>query len=45
MPEVRDGYIIDFISGIEIKATPEEVGAVQIFSRILVNDYNYTLRS
>ncbi|MDR2184424.1 MAG: N-6 DNA methylase [Treponema sp.] len=41
MTEVKDGYIIDYISGIEVKATPEEIGAVQIFSRILVNDYNY----
>jgi type I restriction enzyme M protein len=41
MSKARADYIFDYISGIEIKATPEEVGAVQIFFRILVNDYNY----
>lgn len=38
---MKDGYIIDFISGLEVKATPEEVEAVQVFSRILVEDYGY----
>ena len=33
--------ISDFISGIEIPATPEEVEATQVFSRILVEDYGY----
>lgn len=33
--------IIDFISGKEVNATPEEVEAVQIFAKSLVNDYNY----
>ena len=33
--------IIDFISGEQIKATPEEVDAVQVFSRQLVDDYGY----
>jgi len=37
----RDGYIIDFISGLEIKATPEEIDAVQVFAKQLVEDYNY----
>ncbi|MCL1901851.1 MAG: type I restriction enzyme HsdR N-terminal domain-containing protein, partial [Firmicutes bacterium] len=37
----RDGYIIDFISGQEVKATPEEIEAVQIFSKQLAEDYNY----
>jgi len=37
----RDGYIIDFISGQEVKATPEEVEAVQVFSKQLVEDYGY----
>lgn len=37
----KDGYIIDFISGQEIKATPEEVDAVQIFAKQLVEDYAY----
>ncbi|HOI39523.1 MAG TPA: N-6 DNA methylase [Methanobacterium sp.] len=38
---VKEGYLIDFISGKEVKATPEEVEAVQVFSRQLVEDYNY----
>tara|TARA_B100000963_G_scaffold48721_1_gene36956 strand:- start:1508 stop:3277 length:1770 start_codon:yes stop_codon:yes gene_type:complete len=33
--------LIDFISGKEIKATPEEIDAVQVFSKQLVEDYNY----
>lgn len=33
--------IIDYISGKEINATPEEVNAVQPFSKILVEDYGY----
>ncbi|MCX6760442.1 MAG: N-6 DNA methylase [Candidatus Nealsonbacteria bacterium] len=39
--EVKDGYIVDYISGEKIKATPEEIDAVQIFSHQLVEDYNY----
>jgi type I restriction enzyme M protein len=37
----KDGYIIDFISGQEVKSTPEELDAVQVFSKQLVEDYNY----
>ena len=37
----RSGYIIDFISGKEIKATPEETESVQVFAKQLVEDYNY----
>ncbi len=37
----KDGYIVDYISGLEVKATPEEIEAVQVFSRQLVEDYNY----
>ena len=33
--------IIDYISGVEVKAGPEEVEAVQVFSRQLVEDYGY----
>lgn len=39
---VRSGYIIDYISGVEVKATAEEVDAVQVFSRRLVEDLGYT---
>ena len=37
----KDNYIIDYISGREIKATPEEISAVQVFAKQLVEDYNY----
>ena len=33
--------IIDYISGIEINATPEEIASTQVFSKILVEDYGY----
>ena len=33
--------IIDYISGVEITATPEEIEATQVFSKILVEDYLY----
>lgn len=39
--EQKIGHIVDFISGQYIKATPEEVDAVQVFSRRLVDDYGY----
>lgn len=32
--------IIDYISGKEVEAKPEEVHAVQPFAKILVEDYN-----
>ena len=37
------GYIRDFISGKNVKATPEEVNAVQVLSKILVEDYGYPI--
>ena len=33
--------IIDYISGIEVHATPEEIEAVQVFAKNLVEDYKY----
>lgn len=39
--ELKPGYLRDFISGQPVKATPEEVHAVQVFSRRLVEDYGY----
>ena len=38
---MKKGYIIDFISGQEIKATLEEIEAVQVFAKQLVEDYGY----
>ena len=37
----KEGYIKDFISDLEVKATPEEVEAVQVFAKQLVEDYGY----
>lgn len=37
----RSGYIRDYISGAEVRATPEEVDAVQVFARRLVEDLGY----
>lgn len=34
--------IVDFISGKDVQATPEEVEAVQPFAHILVEDYGYS---
>lgn len=33
--------IIDYVSGLEVNATPEEIEAVQVYSKILVEDYGY----
>lgn len=41
MSEVKEGYIVDYISGHQVKATPEEVEAVQVFAKVLVEDYGY----
>ena len=37
----RSGYLRDYISGTEVRATPEEVDAVQVFARRLVEDLGY----
>jgi type I restriction enzyme M protein len=39
---MKNGYILDFISGQEIEATPEEVEATQVFSKRLVEEYEYS---
>jgi type I restriction enzyme M protein len=39
--KLKEGYIFDYISGQEIKATPEEVEATQVFSQKLVEEYEY----
>ncbi|MDR1809407.1 MAG: hypothetical protein LBR34_03245 [Prevotella sp.] len=33
--------VIDYISGVLVNATPEEIEAVQVFSKQLVEDYGY----
>lgn len=39
--KLKEGYILDYISGEQVKASPEEVEATQVFSKILVEDYGY----
>ena len=39
--KTKEGYIKDFVSGEWVKSNPEEIEAVQPFSRKLVEDYNY----
>jgi hypothetical protein len=39
--ELKEGYIEDYISGTPVRATPEEIEAVQVFSKMLVEDYGY----
>lgn len=39
--ELKEGYILDYISSLPVKETPEEIEAVQPFSKILVDDYGY----
>ena len=41
MDDIKEGYIIDYISGLQVKETPEEIEAVQPFAKILVDDYGY----
>lgn len=41
MEDIKEGYIVDYISGLQVKDTPEEIEAVQPFSKILVDDYGY----
>lgn len=38
---IKDGYLVDYISGKFVKDGPEERDAVQVFSRMLVEDYSY----
>lgn len=35
------GFVTDFVSGREVRGTPEEIQAVQVFARRLVEDYDY----
>lgn len=41
MAKQNENKIIDYISGVELTATPEEIEAVQVFSQQLVEDYGY----
>lgn len=39
--QIKEGYIFDYISGQQVKASPEEIEATQVFSKVLVEDYGY----
>lgn len=41
IPDEGDGRIIDYISGQRVKASDEVVDAVQVFSKRLVEDFDY----
>jgi type I restriction enzyme M protein len=41
-PPTRAGFITDYITGMQVRATAEERDAVQVFARRLVEDYGYT---
>ena len=41
MTEAIDDYITDYISGNQVRGIPEEIEAVQPFSKKLVEDYGY----
>jgi type I restriction enzyme M protein len=38
----KAGYVTDYISGDPVRGTPEEIEALQVFARRLVEDYGYT---
>ncbi|MHB8262340.1 MAG: N-6 DNA methylase [Acidimicrobiales bacterium] len=40
---VEVGYVKDFISGVQVRAMPEEIEAVQVMARRLVEEYGYPL--
>ena len=39
MSEIQEGYLADYISGSQVRSTPEEVEAVQPYAKKLVEDY------
>lgn len=41
MTSIKEGNVLDCVSGQEVKATPEEIQAVQPFAMKLMEDYGY----
>ncbi|HDD8767014.1 TPA: hypothetical protein PBP15_004801, partial [Escherichia coli] len=41
--ETKEGCIRDYVSGVFVKANPEELEAVQVYSEVLHKDYGYPL--
>lgn len=40
--ELKEGFLEDFISGQIVKASPEEVHATQVFSKRLIDEYEFS---
>jgi hypothetical protein len=40
---LASGYVSDYITGQPVRATPEEIEAVQVFARRLVEDFGYPI--
>jgi len=38
---LKPGFVRDYVSGVAVKASPEEIEAVQVFAQRLVEDYGY----
>ena len=38
---ISPNFIVDYVTGQLVRATPEEIGAVQVFAKRLVEDYGY----
>jgi type I restriction enzyme M protein len=38
---IKKGSVEDYVSGLPVKSTPEEIEAVQVYARRLVEDYGY----
>lgn len=41
-PQAPTGNIVDLVTGLPVRATPEEVGATQVFLRRLIEDLGYS---
>jgi type I restriction enzyme M protein len=39
--DLKPGLVRDYVSGVPVKASPEEIDAVQVFAQRLVEDYGY----
>ncbi len=39
--DLKQGFVRDYVSAVAVKASPEEIEAVQVFAQRLVEDYGY----
>lgn len=42
MANIKSNTLVDYISGTIVNSTPEEIDAIQVFSKQLVEDYGYS---